>query len=67
MFFLGPMVWISSRIFDFEDNMAQEEEDYLTEPTPEDSTPLGQVPQEPRKGSIMPGINPYGLAGVYNL
>ena len=47
--------------------MAKEEEDHLTEPTPEDSTPLGQVPQEPRKGSIMPGVNPYGLAGVYNL
>jgi len=54
-------------IFDFEDTMAKEEEDHLTEPTPEDSTPLGQVPQEPRKGSIMPGVNPYGLAGVYNL
>jgi hypothetical protein len=53
--------------FDYEDNMAREEEEYLTEPTPEDSTELGEVPEEPRKGSIVPGINPYGLAGVYNL
>jgi hypothetical protein len=53
--------------FDYEDNMEREEEKYLTEPTPEDSTELGEVPEAPRKGSIVPGINPYGLAGVYNL
>tara|TARA_Y100000593_G_scaffold93816_1_gene190149 strand:- start:1260 stop:1784 length:525 start_codon:yes stop_codon:yes gene_type:complete len=54
-------------IFDYEDKMEQEEEDYLTEPTPEDSTALGEVPQEPRKGSIVPGVNPYGLPGQYNM
>ena len=29
-------------------------DDYYAYPTPEDSTPLGQVPEEPRKGSINP-------------
>ena len=54
-------------IFAYEDDMQQQEEDYLTEPTPEDSTPLGEVPQEPRKGSIVPGMHPYGLPGQYNM
>tara|TARA_R100000664_G_scaffold33969_1_gene53059 strand:- start:1554 stop:2078 length:525 start_codon:yes stop_codon:yes gene_type:complete len=54
-------------IFDYEYDMTQQEEDYLTEPTPEDSTALGEVPQEPRKGSIIPGVNPYGMPGQYNM
>jgi hypothetical protein len=54
-------------IFDYEDAMQSDEEDNLTEPTPEDSTALGEVPQEPRKGSIVPGVNPYGLPGQYNM
>jgi hypothetical protein len=39
-------------------------DDYLTEPTPDDSTPLGEVPQEPVKGSIRPGWirGPYGMS-----
>jgi len=31
-----------------------EMEDHLVEPEPEDSTELGEVPQEPKKGSITP-------------
>jgi len=54
-------------IFAYEDNMEKEEEEYLTEPTDEDSTELGEVPEEPRKGSIMPGVNPYGIAGTYQM
>jgi len=39
-------------------------DDYLTEPTDTDSTPLGEVPQEPVKGSIRPGWirGPYGMS-----
>lgn len=54
-------------IFEYEDDMAEQEEEHLTEPTDEDSTRLGEVPQEPRKGSIVPGVNPYGLPGQYNM
>ena len=38
--------------------------DYITEPTDDDSTPLGEVPQEPGKGSIRPGWirGPYGMS-----
>ena len=54
-------------IFEYEDNMEKQEEEELTEPTDADSTPLGEVPQEPRKGSIVPGVNPYGLPGQYNM
>ena len=54
-------------IFEYEYEMAEQEEEYLTEPTDEDSTRLGEVPQEPRKGSITPGVNPYGLPAQYNM
>ena len=42
-------------------------DDYLTEPTDGDSTPLGEVPQEPTKGSIRPGWirGPYGMNIMY--
>ena len=54
-------------IFAYEDQIQDEEEEYLTQPTPEDSTELGKVPQEPRKGSLVPGVNPYGLPAQYNM
>jgi tetrahydromethanopterin S-methyltransferase subunit B len=42
-------------------------DDYLTEPTPADSTALGEVPQEPVKCSIRPGWirGPYGMNIMY--
>jgi hypothetical protein len=42
-------------------------DDYLTEPTPADSTALVEVPQEPVKGSIRPGWirGPYGMNIMY--
>lgn len=46
-------------------NAAEEfEEDYeerLLDPTPEESTELGEVPQAAKKGSIDPNSLPYGL------
>ena len=40
--------------FETEEWLDNEIDDYYAYPTPEDSTPLGQVPEEPRKGSINP-------------
>ena len=39
-------------------------EDHLTDPEPDDTTALGEVPQEPVKGSIRPGWirGPYGMS-----
>jgi len=39
-------------------------DDYLTEPTEEDSTELGEVPQMAQKGTIRPGYNyaPYWMS-----
>jgi hypothetical protein len=39
----------------------EEFEDELTDPSPEDSTELGEVPQDVRKGSIDRAMTPYGL------
>ena len=41
------------------------EEDRLTDPDPEESTELGEVPHAEKKGSIDPGLRPYGL--IYRL
>ncbi len=42
-------------------------DDYLTQPVDGDSTALGEVPQEPTKGSIRPGWirGPYGMSIMY--
>ena len=47
------------------DDYEEEYEQHMVEPTPEDSTELGEVPQEDSKGSIDPNSLPYGL--VYRL
>ena len=39
----------------------EEERDQLLNPDAEDSTELGEVPHEDQKGSITPGLRPYGL------
>ena len=44
-------------------------DDYITEPTDDDSTPLGEVPHEPEKGSIRPGWirGPYGMSIMHRV
>ena len=52
-----------SRRTEYEDN----ELDYLVDPDEENSTELGEVPHEERKGSLMPGYirGPYGMTSFY--
>lgn len=47
---------------DYEDDL---EEEYL-DPTPEDSTELGEVPEEPKKGSITPYYVRNYLSGYFS-
>lgn len=54
-------------IFAYESDMEKQEEEHLTDPTDADSTELGEVPEEPRKGSIVPGVNPYGISAQYQM
>ena len=42
-----------------------EEEETLLDPDAEHSTELGEVPQEDKKGTIMPGMVPYALYYEY--
>lgn len=49
----------------YDDYYEQEVDDWLTEPTEEDSTALGKIPQEPKKGSIPSTPNPVTL--VYRI
>jgi hypothetical protein len=50
--------------FDYIKDYEQMLDNYLVEPTPEDSTELGEVPQAVEKGSIRPGYNyaPYWMS-----
>ncbi len=42
--------------YEYHKRMEEEEEDYYTEPNPEESTELGEVPHAREKGTIRPGI-----------
>jgi len=50
--------------YDYIDDYEQMLDDYYTEPTGEDSTELGEIPQASEKGSIRPGYNhsPYWMS-----
>jgi len=50
--------------FEYIEEFERAVNDYLTEPENSDSTELGEVPQEPVKGSIRPGWirGPYGMS-----
>ncbi|MBC8282649.1 MAG: hypothetical protein H8E32_02470 [Nitrospinae bacterium] len=50
--------------YDYMEDYEQMLDDYYTEPTGEDSTELGEVPQSSEKGSIRPGYNyaPYWMS-----
>jgi hypothetical protein len=50
--------------FETEEWLDNELDDYYTSPTPEDSTPLGEVPEEPEKGNIGPN-NPWAYYSGY--
>jgi len=50
--------------FETEEFYENEIEDWYTYPTPEDSTPLGQIPEKPEKGTISP-FSPYYRSGYY--
>ena len=51
--------------FEYEKAMRKMQDDYLTDPSDQDSTELGEVPQKPRQGSI--GTAAYSLNKHYNI
>jgi hypothetical protein len=51
--------------FEYEKAMRKAQDDYLTDPTEEDSTELGEVPQKARQGSI--GTAAYSINKNYNI
>ena len=53
--------------FKTSDEFEEDRLEYMLQPSPEDSTELGDVPQEPQKGSLHPGIRPYGFMYNYSL
>jgi hypothetical protein len=51
--------------FEYEKAMRKMQDDYLTNPSDEESTELGEVPQKPRQGSI--GTAAYSINKNYNI
>jgi hypothetical protein len=53
--------------FAFEEEFYKEFEQSLTQPDAEDATTFDPSRQAPEKGSIRPGLQPYGVASIYRL
>lgn len=53
--------------FDYQDYLEDKEEERLTEPDEENSTEFDPERHETEKGTLRPGIRPYGISSVYTL
>jgi len=51
--------------FKFEEEYYKLQKKRYTDPSEEESTELGEVPHEERKGSIRPGSRPYNYGGAF--
>ena len=68
IFTIGKFIEEERPYYKHADEYEEEVERDLLEPTEEESTELGEIPHEPRKGAIsrFPGTNvAYGLTGMY--
>ena len=67
LYSIGKFITEERPYFQSELEREQNEIDLLTDPDAEDSTELGEVPQEERKGSLVPGWvrGPYGMTSFY--
>jgi len=65
LFNIGKFLQEEQPYYSFLEAYFNEEEDTLLDPDAEHSTELGEIPQEEKKGSIMPGMVPYALYYEY--
>ena len=61
LFLIGKYLEQEKPYYTFVDNLEDKENDLLTDPDEDSSTELGDVPHDDMKGSIVPGLRPYGL------
>jgi len=69
LFNVGRFIESERPYYEYEKARIEQEEGNLLEPDAENSTELGEVPQEPEKGSMRPGWirGPYGLYDLYRV
>ena len=67
LFSVGKFIEEERPYFDYETAFEHAEEMRLTEPGPEDSTDFDPERHSASKGSLRPGVKPYGLAAVYRI
>ena len=70
--YTGSSKWLNKDIkkigkehFKFEDDYYKLQKERYVNPSDEDSTELGEVPHEERKGAIRPGSRPYNYGGAF--
>ena len=56
LFIIAKFIEMEKPRYEYLEKMDQEEEEYYTEPTEDNSTALGEVPHAHEKGTIRPGI-----------
>jgi hypothetical protein len=61
IFSIGKFLEDEAPYYMFQKTYDEDQDELLTDPDKESSTELGEVPHDDIKGSIVPGIRPYGL------
>lgn len=64
---IGKFIEKEKPYLEFEKAFDKAEEDRLADPGPEDSTEFDAERHNSEKGSIRPGIKPYGIANIYRI
>ena len=67
LFSVGKFIEEERPYFEYETAYEDAEEKRLTEPGPEDSTDFDPERHATSKGSLRPGVRPYGIAAVYRI
>ena len=67
LFSVGKFIEEERPYFEYERAFERAEEERLTEPGPEDSTDFDPERHAHTKGSLRPGVKPYGIAAVYRI
>jgi len=61
MFLIGKHLEQEKPFYTFVKDLENSEVEDLTDPTADESTELGEVPHQDFKGSVVPGLRPYGM------
>jgi hypothetical protein len=67
LFSIGKFIESEKPYIEFEKAFEKAEEERLSDPGPEESTEFDADRHDSQKGSLRPGMKPYGIASVYRI